>query len=493
MIDTKYFANYITGLLNTYGENYGVQFKVYADEAGLKEDLKEYGSLPQHYTSGIATITNTQLLPIRGLKLNTYTVEVELFVDIMREGLTDGESVNLNNVRSAVVGMVEGLNGTTGATTIDGVSYSQSVTVGYPTTGTKGDVGFIADCLPLFLTFNIALFQEGLNANDCKLWVNGEEVPFTSLVLTRNKTAESATFNGETETSTIVQMNGLSIDGVLPARRNDTLSNLLMQDVLSGSNYALSVILETPTTTRTFIGTFGNTVASLDIATNVGYNFSIVKGNADVLDYNYEGSEWNEKTSTQLSVILRLPAEEGITHYFVQCTGKKSQIFWNPIGETSTRFTTSTLGAYTMKIAPVLETQTLTGTDVTFTSTTEALGGRTYYVCWGDDTFDTFNPLLDDTITATHTYTEGGEHTVSLARLDDEYTEQPRYCFGVSKAGGGVATLYWSNGDTEVKKIEEAYPLSIVDKPANGATEMTLRSCGMNVGYYYPISTWEDA
>ena len=296
MINSKYLATYFTELLNSYGSEINKSFKIFADEGELKKAVKEYGKQPKEFTNGIAEIISSTLTPIRGIRLNTYAVQLTMYVDLAMDGFNeDKESLNLIALRDLFTKITEDNNGKTEFVKIDGISYSQSMTVGYPTNGTKSEVGYISDCLPIYWTFNLAMFEDGVNANDCKLIVNNVDIPFTRMVLTRQRTAEQNNFSKDSSTKTIMQMNGLSIDIVMPALKNNNVSNSIMLDVLKGGNRALSVRLETPMGDTMFIGTFGNTQASLDIATNVGYNVSIVESKENILEYEYKGSYWLTK------------------------------------------------------------------------------------------------------------------------------------------------------------------------------------------------------
>lgn len=296
MINTKYFATYFTDLLNTYGASKNKYFKIFADEGELKRAVKEYGKQPKQFTNGIAEVLSSTLTPIRGIRLNTYTVQLTMFIDLAMDGVNeDKESYNLMTLRDIFSDIIEGVNGSTNIVEIDGTSYSISTTINYPTDGTKTDVGYISDCLPIYWVFNIAMFEDGINANNCKLYVNDVDIPFTRLALTRKRTAEQNNFAGDKSTKTIMQMNGLSVDIVMPALNNNDFSNLVMQDVLKGGNYALSVRIETPVTNTAFIGTFGDNVASLDVATNVGYNVSIVESPQNILDFSND-NKWSKNT-----------------------------------------------------------------------------------------------------------------------------------------------------------------------------------------------------
>lgn len=289
MINSKYLATYFTDLLNKAGKDVNKNFKIFADEGELKKSLKEYGKQPKHFTNGIVEIISSTLTPIRGIRLNTYTVQLSMYIDLAMDGFNeDKESLNLITLRDVFTKIIEEYNGSTELVTINDKTYSQSMTVNYPTNGTKADIGYISDCLQIYWTFNIAMFEDGVNANNCKLIINNTDIPFTRMVLTRQRTAEQNNFSGDASTKTIMQMNGLSVDIVMPALNNNDFSNLVMRDVLDGGNYALNVVIETPVFTKRFIGTLGNTQASLDIATNVGYNLSIVEAKENLLDYDYD-------------------------------------------------------------------------------------------------------------------------------------------------------------------------------------------------------------
>lgn len=288
MINTKYLANYFTNLLNQYGEGYGKHFKIFADEGELKKATKEYGKAPIDYTSGIVEVLSSQLTPIRDIRLYTYNIQITLFIDLALNGFNeDKESLNFIDIRDVITNIISDENGATGFVNIKGKEFNQTLGFNYPTNGTKSDVGFISDCMPIYWSCNIALFEDGVNANECKIFVNGEELSFTRVVFTRQRTADGQTFNGDISQKTTMQAQGLSVDLVVPALKTSEVSQLIMRDVFNGGNYALHCILETPLASKTFIGTFGNTQASLDLATNIGYNISIVEAKENILDYNY--------------------------------------------------------------------------------------------------------------------------------------------------------------------------------------------------------------
>lgn len=290
MINTKYFADYFTNLFNEFGLLYDLHFYFVADEGGLKDAVKEYGKKPVHYTTGKVTMPSSQLMPIRSIRLNNYVLELELLIDTLQLGFDEnGESINVNKVRDMVTQMISAVNGTTSSVMVDNVEYSQAMTMSTPIVGTKGEVGFIADALPMFITVNVSMFEDGINANEWTLRVNNAEVPFTSLVASRRRTAEQGTFTQETDSQTIMQAQGISFDGVMPALKTNPFSRLLGLDILKGGNTPLAVEIDTPIANIKFIGTFGDGTASLDLITNVGYNFSIVKAKENTLEY---GEGW---------------------------------------------------------------------------------------------------------------------------------------------------------------------------------------------------------
>lgn len=321
MINTKYLATYFTDLLNEYGMPISKNFKIFADEGELKKSIKEYGKQPKKFTNGIVEIISSSLIPIRGIRLNTYSVQLSLYIDLAMDGVNeDKESYNLIAIRDNIISkIIEDKNGTTSMVNIDNVSYSQSMTINYPSNGTKTEIGYISDCLPIYWTFNFAMFEDGINANNCKLIINNTDIPFTRLVITRKRTAEQDNFAGDSSSKVIMQMNGLSLDLVMPALSNNEFSNLVMADVLNGGNVPFSVKVETPNYTKRFIGVLGDTQASLDIATNVGYNLSIVEGKPEILDYD---SKWQIKEH-RAGVTIVIDLEKKSTVYWGDGTAEE--------------------------------------------------------------------------------------------------------------------------------------------------------------------------
>lgn len=312
MIDSKYFANYFTTLLNTYGSDYGKNFKLYADEGELKNEVKTYGNLTIPFTSGIVEIIGSTMIPLRDLKLNTYTVQMTFYIDLQLSGFnSDNESNNLNDIREIFVNVVNTLNGVTVTHEQNSIINKMTLSFEYPTTGNRTNIGFINDCLVMYLNADIAIFNEGINSNECKITINNEEVPITSANITRKKTAQQYDFKNSKSSVSIIESQGISIDLVVPTTNSD-LSSLIMDDILNGGNYALNVYIETPLTSRRFIGTFGDDSVNLNVATNVGYNLSIVEARPDVLDYS---NKWVITNATN-------------TNESITTIAKKSTIYW---------------------------------------------------------------------------------------------------------------------------------------------------------------------
>lgn len=285
MIDIRYVANLLETQLNNFGANYGKYFKVFADEGMLKKAVKPYGQAPIDFTSSILEVTSSQMTPIADIKLETYSFQLTMFVDLQQGGKNaDGQSNNLIEIKELLKNFTDTHNGAVNMVSIGGKEFTQTITLDYPTNGQKTDLGFINDCLPLYWTINMAFFENGVNASNTKIIINGVDLPFTRATFTRRRTADNNTKNGSTETASTIYAQSFSLDLVMPALANNEFSALVMNDILNGGNSKLNVKIETPLATTEFIGTFGDNIASLDIATNIGYNISIVKADENTLD-----------------------------------------------------------------------------------------------------------------------------------------------------------------------------------------------------------------
>ena len=328
MIDTLYLANYIETQLNA--NSLGKNFLVYADEGDMRNAKRccEY----KYWTNCLLETISSSITPIKNMSFQTETVQVMFIVDLAESGETTTglqdrvQSNNLIDVKTCIYEMIERLNGTTQTETIGGKTYSITLGFGSPTDGQKTQLGEVSEGLPIYLNITMAFFENGVNSNDCHIFVNGEDLYFTRCVVSKVNTADQSQFASSQGGSKAYMLNsGKSIDLIVPTV-STSVGTLIMRDIFEdGKNNALDVYIQTPLYSKQFIGTFGNNSVSMDAGSNLGYNVSIVEGKENLLKYD---NNWREYTLDEADITIPEGATDfSIINWSVYCTAFFS-VYW---------------------------------------------------------------------------------------------------------------------------------------------------------------------
>lgn len=309
MIDTLFIANYLQNLLNT-GER---KYVIFADEGDLKKSVKDKDKVIE-YTHGVVKIVSTTIVPVKALSLSTINAQLTLivnlaqdgYVEIEENGITRKQSISLISVKKDLDNLISQLNGQVVVLNDGEKSYTSNIALSQPTNGLKMALGEINEGLPLYINLSLVTFENGVNANECHYYVNGEDIYFTKLTITKVSTNDQAQFvNGKTGKSYALT-NGRSFDMVIPTINSD-VSKSIMKDILGtrDTNTALAVRVDTPLEKNNYICIFGNNAINIELGTNCGYNTSFVEGVPNQLIYD---EHW---TTQQGSGTIELEAKTG--------------------------------------------------------------------------------------------------------------------------------------------------------------------------------------
>lgn len=306
LIDIKYLTLLLNNKLNEYGVNYGKKFYIVAEEGEQKEPIKLYGEKTQHYTSGVLSLTGSNIVLVRDKRFSTYYTQLTLFVDLQENGYFDKNSISYENANNTILAMLEDMNFYINEQiTIGNATYNATATFSYPTTGARTSFGRINDCLPIYLSVEFAFFENGVSGENFKIAVNGYELPFTSGSLTRTNTSNSVNLNGDKTTKTYNALQSLSIDLKIPMLANNDFFKLVNENILFGGNKALSIKIEIPQfeLKKLFIGTFGNLTDTIAVGSNIGCDISLIESVENMLDYD-NNWEFIEETTNAGQVFL---------------------------------------------------------------------------------------------------------------------------------------------------------------------------------------------
>lgn len=303
MIDTLYLANFIEEQLNA--NTLGKKFLIFADEGDLRKSQKKCCKERAYYTHGLLEVVTPTLVPIKNITFETASAQLMLIVDLVERGYQkEGQferlqSTELLDVKRCIEQLISELNGKTLTVENGGKTYTVTVTLGQPTVGQKMSLGEISEGLPLYMQFAFSFFENGVNANDCHIYLNNEDLYFTRCVISKVKTADQNEFAGKKGGRSFVLSGGKSIDLVLPTV-NTNIGVEIIKDILEDEiNNAYAVRVDTPLYKKNFIGILGNNSVSMDAGANLGYNISIVQGVENMLKY---GEKWAIEETSSVSL-----------------------------------------------------------------------------------------------------------------------------------------------------------------------------------------------
>ena len=301
MIDTIYLANTIENLLNE--NSLGKKFLIFADEGEMRKSQKKCGKAREYWVNGLVDIVGSNIVPIKNISFQTVTAQLMIIADLnlmgrQLEGKQDREqSRELADVKTCLYEMIGKLNGQVQQLELGDKTYTTTVVLSQPSVGAKMELGEISEGVPIYVNMTYSLFENGVNANDCHIYIDNEDLYFETATFSKVRQADQSEFANTNGARSYVLIGGKSIDLVLPAVNTD-VGGKIMKDILGDtSNEAIAVRIETPLETKNFIGVFGNNTASMQLGANVGFNVSVVQGVENLLKY---GENWKiERVSTE--------------------------------------------------------------------------------------------------------------------------------------------------------------------------------------------------
>lgn len=304
MINTVYLANLVQSYLNTNELN--KKFLVFADEGDMRKAVCK-GNYKEEYTHCVIETISDNIVALDNLEFQTINTRLMLFVDLISGGrvleteLNREQSKNLIQVKECVEAFLRAINGKSTYIEEDGKAYNMSILMSNPTNGQKMALGEIVEGLPIYCSLQFSIFQNGVNANDCKFRVNGETLGYTGMIKTKNCTANQSNLADEGARSYILA-GGKSFDLVVPLLTNGITQEFLEFMLSDDLNNAYSVQIEYPNFKKNFICVLGKVQETDDRGTNVALNVSFLQGVEDALNYD---DRWQiiETTDKQVNIV----------------------------------------------------------------------------------------------------------------------------------------------------------------------------------------------
>lgn len=246
-----------------------------------------------HTVYGILDADPSRLAPIRGLSVITLAGTLEVMAEAkLGHSTQGGELVEAQRIERLLNAYGQGENGTVyeyegdgGKTYTVTLNFSPAVLGDWQVHSTA-----FGEVIPVSMSVYLSAVENGVSANDLKVWIDGYPVYYESLNLTRQKTVDQYTYKrGESIRSTVLQ-HGFGVDLTMPVLKSE-LSFTVMTEILRGDfNVPHVVSVEIPTHVVSveipahvepirfnYLCAFGNSSAASQPGKNVGATVSLVE------------------------------------------------------------------------------------------------------------------------------------------------------------------------------------------------------------------------
>lgn len=256
-------------------------FAVFTDTGDFQKAIRQ-GNQVTEYINGLLTVSGSSTEYAGEQKIISISTELRFIVRIDDDHNADGSFNNIKNFRELLSAAFQSVEPQFTAKDKDDKQYR--VVVGYtlPATGTREQRSLIGDSLTYSCSVYFAYLANSINASDVKLTIDGEQVYFLAIGLTRRPSLVANLFTGSTngESAVYAESAGFVVDLTLPAFI--TVMGGTIADYILGieeANTPHTVVLDyggngEKTVTKTMI--FGESSGTGQGIENIRYTVSLV-------------------------------------------------------------------------------------------------------------------------------------------------------------------------------------------------------------------------
>lgn len=327
MIDQRVLINSLENGLNA--NSLGKVFKIFSDVADYQNYIKT-GNTQIKFINTIFTKISANIYPFKGLQVASYSAQVTIAIDIeSAEKDSDGNYPEVYNVRKVVEEYIQAVNGQV-ITLVDGdITYSTSVGYTLPITGIEMELSPIGRMIPIQFMVEYRFVENGDNSNSDDFYIDGEEIYYNTLSVSRTKMIDTVQKRGDSSVKTLIQTKQLSFEFGIPMLSN-TICGAIAEDIAVGNLNAHCLTWRTHNKDYNYITIFGNETLALELNKNKAAVLAVLEADVDVA--YFDSDHWtSQEVTVEAGESVELP--QGYSEFDV--------IFWGD--ETSTRISDETV------------------------------------------------------------------------------------------------------------------------------------------------------
>ena len=291
----------VLSIQNALNSNtYGLNFALFTEDGEFKKAYRSQ-NITTHYVNGIASVQSSSLTPITGLTILEMSVNITFIVDVeLLDKDANGNYVEVLKVLNCLREYAELKNG--GITVVnDGENnYTLAQSIMLPQCGVEQQQSYLGRCIPIELSLDYTMVENGINSNNVELYIYGEKIPYTTMTISRVQTGTASQKINEKSAKTSIEQDTINIGLEMPLS-NTLFCQKCINDMLKGNkNTAIPVIIRYPTLNflpgdipeEAYICTYTTLKATQSTIQNVGVALDLTEVNSNVAVYD---EKWNSE------------------------------------------------------------------------------------------------------------------------------------------------------------------------------------------------------
>lgn len=264
----------------------GVAYKLFVDEGEFKEALNTHYE-KQVYTNGILRIVSSSVVPAQNLSIATQTAQLEFAVQLF--GKEPDEAV-IQRHRTILDSYFANTT-VTELTDESGKSYSVGQVYSLANSGITAAESPLGTHVTFIVNLNLSYIQNGLNSLNCKIFLDGVQLAYTTADITRVPVADGNAYSiSGGAAKNLMTSTALDFDIKLPATDTENGAGAAVLDFLldGNMNTVHELTLEIAEEPRTFKVIYGKTNMALDGIQNAGNSLNFIEA-APILEEEENG------------------------------------------------------------------------------------------------------------------------------------------------------------------------------------------------------------
>lgn len=262
--------------LNDLLSNENYNYKIYADGA-FHSQPKRIGNNIEKIIEGIATIVNSSIVPVQGLKFGSQTISVELVIPINTK---QAEETSIEEITQTYK---TDINKLLEPTTLELDGYVATLLATIPEVGEIEQTSSIGLMIPITFNVEINYFLNGVNSLNEKLYYitptyEEEEIHFTAMSLARTVIQDGGAFSNSNGVSkNYIQTTALAIELVAPALTDSEFCERFKRFLFDGNCASFGIRYKSGSTIRQYEMIFVTSNEQVQGTDNVGYTISMAE------------------------------------------------------------------------------------------------------------------------------------------------------------------------------------------------------------------------